>query len=108
MGIHNSRRMKYIRWLCLLRFKLLLMVINWNIIMVQRNDLYMKGQLLSLNKCFKTLFNNTHRLRAAIRQGAKGITEFIQWVGSILTNNHWLERKNKSRGLEEIFYLLYC
>ena len=108
MGIHNNQRMKYIRWLCLLRFKLLLMIINWNIIMVQRNDLYRKGQLLSLNKCFKTLFDNTHRLRAAIRKGTKGITEFIQWVGKILTNNHWLERKNKSRGLEEIFYLLYC
>jgi hypothetical protein len=105
MGIHNNRRMKYIRWLCQLRFKLLLMVINWNIIMVQRNDLYRKGQLLSLNKCFKTLFDNTLRLRAAIKQGEPGIANFIQWAGKILTQNHWLERKNKSKGLEEIFYL---
>ena len=40
IGIHHTRKMKYIRWLCLLYFKLLLMIINWNIIMVQRNHLY--------------------------------------------------------------------
>ncbi len=54
IGIHHTRKMKYIRWMCLLYFKLLLMVINWNTIMVQRGLLYNKrGQMLSLNKCFK-------------------------------------------------------
>jgi hypothetical protein len=36
-GIHNVRKMKYQRWLCLLHFKLLMMIVNWNIIMTQRN-----------------------------------------------------------------------
>jgi hypothetical protein len=109
IGIHHTRKMKYKRWLCLLHFKLLLMIVNWNIIMTQRNHLYRrKGKLLSLNKCFKTLFDNSYRLRDALKLGLKGITKFIFWAEKILNENHWLERKNKSMGLEKIFYLLYC
>ena len=109
IGIHHTRKMKYKRWLCLLHFKLLLMIVNWNIIMVQRNHLFKrKGKLLSLNKCFKTLFDNSYRLRDALKLGLKGIAKFICWVKKILNENHWLERKNKSMGLEKIFYLLYC
>jgi hypothetical protein len=109
IGIHHTRKMKYKRWLCLLHFKLLLMIVNWNIIMAHRNHLYKKkGKLLSLNKCFKTLFDNSYRLRDALKLGLKGIAKFICWVEKILNENHWLERKNKSLGLEKIFYLLYC
>ena len=109
IGIHHTRKMKYKRWLCLLHFKLLLMIVNWNIIMAHRNHLYKKkGKLLSLNKCFKTLFDNSYRLRDALKLGLKGIAKFVCWVEKTLTENHWLERKNKSLGLEKIFYLLYC
>lgn len=109
IGIHYTRKMKYKRWLCLLHFKLLLMIINWNIIMIQRNHFYNRqGRLLSLNKCFKTLFDNNHRLRKALRQGLKGIAKFINWAKNILNENHWLEKKNKSLGLEKILYLFYC
>lgn len=109
IGIHYTGKMKYERWLCLLHFKLLLMIVNWNLIMSQRNQLYkMKGKLLSLNKCFKTLFDNSYRLRDAIQKGIKGIIIYIHWIKKILTKNHWLESKNKLMGQEKIFYLLYC
>jgi hypothetical protein len=109
IGIHHTRKMKYNRWLCLLHFKLLLMIIHWNIIMIQRNHFYRKkGRLLSLNKCFKTLFDNSHRLRKALRKGLNGIAKFINWAKKILKENHWLEKKNKTLGLEKILYLFYC
>ena len=109
MGIDNTREMKQIRWLCLLHFKLILILINWNIILEKRNLLYNSdGKLLSLNKCFKTLFDNSHRFRQSIKHGAEGIVGFILWAGRTLIKNHWLEKKNKSIGLEKIFYLLYC
>ncbi len=109
IGIHHARKMKYIRWLCLLHFKLLLMLINWNAIMIQRGHLYRsKGQLLSLNKCFKTLFDNTCRLRAALKKGLPGIVDLIHWIVKTLNENHWVERKKKALGLEKIFYILYC
>jgi hypothetical protein len=105
IGINHTRKMKLKRWLCLLYFKLLIMIVNWNISMARRNILYKwKGKLLSLNKCFKTLFDNCHRLREALRHGIKGITKFISWTDKILIKNHWLERKNKCMGLEEMFY----
>jgi len=109
IGIHQTRKMKYIRWLCLLYFKLLLMLINWNVIMAHRNRLYCdKGQLLSLNKCFKTLFDNTFRLRASFKQGVSGIANFFEWTEKTLNQNHWVERKNKALGLEKILYIFYC
>ena len=108
-GIHHVRKMKYQRWLCLLHFKLLMMIVNWNIIMAQRNYLYRwKGKLLSLNKCFKTLFDNTYRLRETLRLGQRGIVKFIQWANRILNENHWLERKKNKVGLENIFYIMFC
>jgi hypothetical protein len=47
-------------------------------------------------------------LRSALNQGLKGIVKFTHWVDKILSENHWLEKKKKSLGLEKIFYLLYC
>lgn len=108
-GIHHTRKMKYQRWLCLLHFKLLMMIVNWNIIMAQRNYLYRwKGKLLSLNKCFKTLFDNTYRLRETLRLGQKGVLKYLKWTNKILNENHWLERKKNKLGLENIFYLMFC
>lgn len=108
-GIHHTRKMKYNRWLCLLHFKLLLMIINWNIIMSQRNYYYKEmGKLLSVNKSFKTLFDNMSRLRKAIKIGIKELENFIEWCMKILMGKHWLERKNKTMGQEKIYYLLYC
>lgn len=109
IGIHHNRIMKYTRWLCILHFKLLLMIVNWNIVMDKRNRLYKQsGKLLSPNKCFKTLFDNSYRLRDALKHGLKGITNFVKWVERIFRENHWLERKKNKMGLEKICYLLYC
>lgn len=109
IGIHHTRKMKYKRWLCLLHFKLLLMIVNWNIIIVQRNLLFkQKGRLLSLNKCFKTLFDNLHKLRDLLKSRVDRVEQFIRWVKKILQEKHWLERKNKSIGLEKILYLFIC
>lgn len=109
IGIHHNRIMKYTRWLCILHFKLLLMIVNWNIVMDKRNHIYkQRGKLLSLNKCFKTLFDNSYRLRDALKNGLKGIANFIKWVEKIFRENHWLERKKNKMGLEKICYLLYC
>src|SRR5664279_1567031 len=84
IGIHHTHKMRYKRWLCLLYFKLLIMIINWNIIMTKRNHVYKwKGKLLSLNKCFKTIFDNCRRLRDAIKLGSKGIVKYVCWAGKV-------------------------
>ena len=109
IGIHHNRIMKYTRWLCILHFKLLLMIVNWNIVMDKRNRFYKQsGKLLSPNKCFKTLFDNSYRLRNALKEGTKGVLNFIKWVEKVFKGNHWLEKKKNKTGLEKICYLLYC
>jgi hypothetical protein len=102
-GINHKTSMKFKRWLCLLYVRLLIMIINWNIIMNRRNYLHKcSGDLLSLNKCFKTLFENSHRLRKALKHGAREVSKLVRWANSILDNNHWLEEKKKSKSLKQI------
>jgi hypothetical protein len=105
IGIHHTTKMKYERWLCLLYVKLLIMLINWNIILTKRNYTFKwKGKLLSLNKCFKTLIGNNNKFRAAIKQGERGIRRYLHWVDKMLKENHWLEKKKKTIGLEDLLY----
>ena len=109
IGIHNTQRMKYKRWKCLLYTKLLVMIINWNIIMTHRTIFYNKlGRLLSPNKSFKTLNDNIYRLRKAIKGGMESKVNFIKWITETLSEKHWLEKKNKTLGFEKILYLFYC
>lgn len=108
-GINHKTSMKFKRWLCLLYVRLLIMIINWNIIMNRRNYLHKcNGALLSLNKCFKTLFENIHRLRKALKHGAREVSKLVRWVTSILDNNHWLEEKKKSKSLKQILDIKIC
>jgi hypothetical protein len=107
--INHKTLMKFKRWLCLLYVRLLLMIMNWNIIMNRRNYLHRySGDLLSLNKCFKTLFENNYRLRRALKQGAGEVRKLLRWASKILDNNHWLEEKKKSKGLKEILSIKIC
>ena len=99
--INRITSMKFKRWLCLLYVRLLMMIINWNIIMNRRNYLHKRScDLLSLNKCFKTLFDNNHRLRKALIDGTREIKKLLRWSNKILANNHWLEEKKKSKSLK--------
>ncbi|WP_316930776.1 IS4 family transposase [Sunxiuqinia dokdonensis] len=108
LGVHHIRNMKYTRWLCHLYFKLLLMIVNWNIIMSKRPLMYEKtGKLLSLFKCFKTLFDNTYRLRNVLRHGLQELSHFWGWIDQLLYRNHWLEKKKNKLSSEEIMHSMY-
>lgn len=107
LGVDHIRNMKYTRWLCILYFKLLMMIVNWSIIMNKRPLIYKKtNKLISLIKSFKTLFDNIYRLRIELRNDSPELTRFMAWSEKILSRNHWLERKKNKLGLEEIIHLL--
>jgi hypothetical protein len=108
-GINHKSLMKFERWLSLLYVKLLIMLVYWNIIMSSRNHKHeCNGKLLSLNKCFKTLFDNTYRLRKALKHGSGEIRRLLVWAGKIFNKNHWLEKKKKTKSLKEIIDLKIC
>jgi hypothetical protein len=108
-GIHKTRKMKYNRWLCLLYAKLLIVVINWEIIMQHRSKLYKAiGKLLSMDKCMKTMKTHFHKIRNTIKNNKGEIKQTLEEITELLDTNHWLEKKKYKMNYEEILYLLYC
>lgn len=105
-GLDNITQMKYERLMCTLNARLLLVLVNWETFMVQRGLLLRRtGKLLSIIKCFKTLKDNSTRLRNILAKGGEGIKQWINWVVEIFESKHWLEKKKNKLGLVEILCL---
>ena len=107
-GIHITRKMKIERFLCLLYSKLLLIMINWEIILVFRNNIYATtNRYLSIDKCFKTLKDNSDKIYCILRNQDLSVEGLIQWAGAIFESKHWLEKRKNKMCYEEIINLNY-
>ena len=107
-GIHVTRKMKIERFLCLLYSKLLLIMINWEIILVFRNSIYAKtNRYLSIDKCFKTLKDNADKFCDILRKSDFTVEGLIQWVKAIFESKHWLEKRKNKMCYEEIISINY-
>jgi hypothetical protein len=107
-GIHITRKMKIERFLCLLYSKLLLIMINWEIILVFRNNIYATtNRYLSIDKCFKTLKDNADKIYGILRNQDLSVEGLIRWVGAIFESKHWLEKRKNKMCYEEIINLNY-
>lgn len=105
-GIDNNDEMKYERLICLLNARLLLILINWDIFMYKRSQLYKKtGKLISINKCFKTLQEYSSELRHILMDNCKKIINWIELIFKLFDSHHWLEKKKNKIGLAEIMVL---
>jgi hypothetical protein len=105
-GLDNLTPMKYERLMATLNARLLIVLVNWETIVMHRAYLYKKeGKLLSINKCFKTLKDNSFQLRCLLINGSKGIDKWMKWTTDIFKSKHWLERKKNKLGFEEIISL---
>ncbi len=107
-GIDNNEKMKYERLICLLNVRLLLILINWDIFMHKRSRLYNKtGKLISINKCFKTLKENSSELCHILINNCKKLIQWIEQISKLFDSHHWLEKKKNKMGLMEIMLLNY-
>lgn len=105
-GMDNIRQMKYDRLMCLLSARLLLILINWEMFMIERAYQYNKtGKFLSIYKCLQTLKESSARLRNVLTNGCKGLKKWFKWVEVTLSSKHWLEKKKNKLGFEEIICL---
>jgi hypothetical protein len=105
-GVDRIRKMKYDRLMCLLGTRLLLILITWEMFMIQRAYQYKQtGKLLSIHKCMQTLKENSTRLRSIITSDCKNLRKWLKWVEEILGTKHWLEKKKNKLGFEEIMHL---
>jgi hypothetical protein len=102
-GLDNIGQMKYERLMCILNTRLLLILINWEIFMLERVYQHKQtGKLLSIHKSLQTLKDNSAKLRNILTNGCKGLAKWFRWVGETLSSKHWLERKKNKLGFEEI------
>jgi len=107
-GIDATRKMKLDRFLCLLYSKLLLIMVNWEIIMVQRHSIYQyHGRWLSIDKCFKTLKNNVDRLRDILKNPLFTAEKLVVWIRIVFGSKHWLEKRKNRINYEEIINIIY-
>jgi hypothetical protein len=105
-GLDNIGHMKYERLMCILNTRLLLILINWEMFMIERFYQHKQtGKLLSIHKCLQTLKDNSSKLRNILTNGCKGLAKWFRWVVEILSSKHWLERKKNKLGFEEILCL---
>jgi len=105
-GIDNNNPMKYERLICLLNIRLLLILINWDMFMYKRSQLYEKtGKLLSINKCFKTLQESGKELKEILTNNCKKLMKWLEEMSRLFESHHWLEKKKNKIGLAELMLL---
>lgn len=105
-GINKIHPMRYHRLMCFFYAKLLVILINYQIINLLQHGFYKKyDKLLSKDKCFKTLTNYFYKIRKVLLRPNQKIARFIQSIANMLSKNHWLEKRKKRLNYVEIFDL---
>jgi len=108
-AIHKLQPMKYERFACLLFAKLILIVLNLQIIRnLQVYHFKKSKQILSEYKCFKTLQESFHLLRSIWKERKKKSERYLMKLVSLFSSNHWKEKRKKRHNLSEIINLFIC
>lgn len=105
--IDDIPKMKKERFLCLLYAKLIVIVLNQQLIFGLRNLLYRQDkQLLSIEKCVRTIKEKFLSLYSAFRtKKEKDSIKTIYKITSIFKENHWIEVKLKKTGSKDIMHI---
>jgi hypothetical protein len=110
--IDKLQQMKEERYITFLLTKLLLIIINLQItysvqyLLARRQP--DKRPILSLNKAMKTLSSLFDEIFSLFRQPYLKMTITAQNIMKRLSENHWLESKNKKQCFPEIIELFIC
>jgi hypothetical protein len=102
-------KMKGQRLKTILYLKLLWILMNWQIISDCRNLFYKdKQRLLSISKCFQTLNELNSVLRKSLLQKSHEMQNIIRQIVSLLSENHWAEKRKNRTNFQDIIDLLFC
>ena len=108
-AIHKLQPMKYERFTCLLFAKLILIVINLQIIRnLQEYHFKKTKQILSEYKCFKTLQETFSSLRSIWKERRKKSEKILMKLIGLFSSNHWKEKRKERNNLSEIIDLFIC
>jgi len=104
IGIHKIHPMDYCRLMCLLYAKLIIILINSQIINLVSHKLFKATKkIISTSKCMKTLMNHFYMIRKILKNPGSQIMSFMHKMIQILSVNHWLERRKNKINFNEIF-----
>jgi hypothetical protein len=107
--IDEIQPMKYARYTCLLNAKLLLIVINFQIIWNLKKYYYAcTGKILSIFKCFMTLHRNFDTLHEILRKKRKKSEKCLLMISKLLSVNHWKEKRKNRSNYEDLLDLFLC
>jgi len=108
-GVNKLHPMRYERFMCLMYAKFIMILINTQIINVLQPRLYMKyRQLLSKDKCYKTLSVYFYRTRQVLINPDYYFVDYLKTLTQILSQNHWLEKRKKRLNFVDIFNINIC
>jgi hypothetical protein len=111
--LRKTWKIKEERYLCLLYSRLLLIVINMQIVWYIQLETDIrnakgKAQLLSFYKSLRTLSTLFTQLLAALYSGKQDACEFLLYLRKKLSKNHYAERRKNKIGLNKIIELFIC
>lgn len=108
-AIHKLQPMKYERFACLLFAKLILIVVNLQIIRNLQGYHFKKtSQILSEYKCFKTLQESFSILKSIWKERKKKSEKNVMKLIRLFSSNHWKENRKERNNLSEIIDLFIC
>lgn len=107
--INKIQPMKYERFACLLFAKLILIMLNMQIICNLQVYYFKKRRLiLSENKCFKTLRESFSILRGIWKESRNRAEKKLKDLASQFASNHWKEKRKNKMNLIDIIELFIC
>jgi hypothetical protein len=107
--INNLQPMKYERFVCLLYAKLILIIINLQLIRNFQSYYFQhENKLLSEDKCFKTLTKGFERILQFLKQeSVKSIIE-LNKIAELFSKEHWKEKRKERVNYIEITNVFTC
>jgi len=107
--IDEIQKMKYERFTCILVAKLILIVVNLQIIWKMKRFYYAKDKkILSMFKCFKTLLKEFGTVYGILKNKRDESVKCLQKIKEIFSANHWKEKRKNRMNYEDILDLFIC
>jgi len=110
-SIHKLQTMKYERYITMLYIRLILIVINLQIINRVQAILSRQGErkrILSYRKALQTLKNSFHEILYILRETQENAIQQLEKIYECLSKNHWREKRKKRENFIENIGLFIC
>jgi hypothetical protein len=109
LGINKVQKMKLFRFKCMIYAKLIYIMLTCEIISLARSWYYKsKGDILSIDKCFKTLVKDKNLLRAINEVIRENSTVILTGLFNRFQVDHNQEKRKNRVNFEDIVALFRC